>query len=429
MKKYKILWIVNILLPAASEILGFEKTNYGGWLSGYLDNLKNSNCEFYVICPSDIVKQIEKISNENITYFVVPKNKLTQDTFEEIIKNVSPNLIHIHGTEYPHSLEMARAAKKANIKAVVSIQGLMCECEKHYDAALPKKYLKNLMIKRIIKKGFNKINLYPQFILTEKEYFNYGAQIEAETLNLVEHVIGRSNWDKLHTNRINKKLSYYKVNENLRNEFYTTDSWNYNTCEKHSIFISQSNYPIKGFHILVEALNIVVKKYPETKVFIGGFEPPNLNNKILDTVIDMLFEYQTYVKNKIKKYGLKKNIMRLGNLDVDKMKQAYLNANVFISASSIENGSNSVSEAMMLKVPVITSEVGGVGSVFRYGVDGLSYEFADYETLAKHIETIFELKEKVNVYTDNAYEYAKKEKDVKSNIFDLLAAYNTIISN
>ena len=37
----KILWIVNTIFPYPAEKIGVEKTVFGGWLNGLVENLKN----------------------------------------------------------------------------------------------------------------------------------------------------------------------------------------------------------------------------------------------------------------------------------------------------------------------------------------------------------------------------------------------------
>ena len=50
----------------------------------------------------------------------------------------------------------------------------------------------------------------------------------------------------------------------------------------------------------------------------------------------------------------------LGRLSAEGMKQAYLDANVFVMPSTIENSPNSLGEAMLLGVPCVAADVGGV---------------------------------------------------------------------
>ncbi len=424
----KILWIINIVPPRISSMLEMETTSFGGWLTGYLENLKGSRNEYFVICLDNKVEKILTATDENITYFVFPQKLLIQSEFEKIIEGINPDIIHVHGTEYPHSLEMAKAAKKFKVKTVVSIQGLMSECEKHYFDGIPPKFKKCRTLKRIAKSVLKVVNLQPQFLIFEVNRFTEGAKLEAETLNAVDYVIGRSDWDKKYSNLINNNLKYYKVHEILREEFYTNKVWSYDNCQKHSIFISQASYPIKGLHIFLDALNIVVKRYPDTKVYLAGSTPLVKSRfSFLTKILTNLYDYPKILAQKINKHNIESHLIFMGLLDANAMKKAYLESNVFVSPSSIENGSNSVSEAMMLHVPVISSEVGGVDSVFRYGIDGLSYKFEDYHTLADNIIKIFELEENVEIYTNPAKEFAIKTKSIENNIQDLLNAYEDIL--
>ena len=59
----------------------------------------------------------------------------------------------------------------------------------------------------------------------------------------------------------------------------------------------------------------------------------------------------------IDKYDLFENIVFCGSLDENSMRDQYLRSHVFISASTIENSPNSVGEAMLLGVPVVTNVV------------------------------------------------------------------------
>lgn len=60
-------------------------------------------------------------------------------------------------------------------------------------------------------------------------------------------------------------------------------------------------------------------------------------------------------------------------LDEKQMVQQYLNANVFVLASAVENSPNSLNEAMITGTPCIVSYVGGIGNRMRMGEDGFLY--------------------------------------------------------
>ena len=65
-------------------------------------------------------------------------------------------------------------------------------------------------------------------------------------------MIGRTDWDEACTKEINPKVQYHFCNESLRDSFYS-GSWEYQNCEKHSIFMSQAATPIKGLHFYAQS--------------------------------------------------------------------------------------------------------------------------------------------------------------------------------
>ena len=44
-------------------------------------------------------------------------------------------------------------------------------------------------------------------------------------------------------------------------EFYK-HKWNIDNCDKFSIFMSQGSYPIKGLHLMLEAMPIILENFP-----------------------------------------------------------------------------------------------------------------------------------------------------------------------
>ena len=112
------------------------------------------------------------------------------------------------------------------------------------------------------------------------------------------------------------------------------------------------DYPIKGLHFLLRAMKDILEEYPETKIYVAGnciTGDDGFKKKI------KMASYGKYLRELIEQYHLEEHIEFLGNLNAEQMKQRYLNSNVFVSPSSMENSPNSVGEAMILGVPVISS--------------------------------------------------------------------------
>jgi glycosyltransferase involved in cell wall biosynthesis len=249
------------------------------------------------------------------------------------------------------------------------------------------------------------------------------GQLEIEALQKVKYVIGRTTWDKACTSQINPNAQYYLCNETLRDEFYK-HCWDINRCEKHSIFVSQGSYPLKGLHFMLEAMPLVLKQFPDTKLYVGGQEIIKSNN-IKDKL--KISSYSKYIKELIRKNHLEKHIEFTGLLNEKKMCERYLQSNVFVSPSSIENSPNSLGEAMILGVPCVASYVGGVSDMLRQNEEGFIYQADAPYMMAYYICEIFGNEELALKFSKNAREHALSTHGREENTKRLMEIYKIIL--
>lgn len=236
--------------------------------------------------------------------------------------------------------------------------------------------ISNLTIHDLLKGG----------IYSERRTFEKSGKFEKDLIRHVDYIIGRTSWDKAHTFSINANRKYFSCNETLLPIYYTGEKWSLKKCKRHSIFLSQAYYPLKGVHIVLKAMPIIINKYPDVSIRIAGDDITNYKGI---SGLRHNTTYWNYIKKLIHKYGLEDHISFTGLLSPEKMKQEYLNSNVFICPSSIENSPNSLGEAQILGVPCIGSYAGGIPDMMRGDEEHL-YRFDDYEMLAFLIESVFE---------------------------------------
>lgn len=292
---------------------------------------------------------------------------------------------------------------------VISIQGLVSKYFYHYYAYLPHYVVVSRTLRDLIKGN----------VADGAKEFKKRGELEKEAICGVKHVIGRTEWDRACAWDINPNLEYHFNNETLRDEFYS-GQWSYDACEKHSIFCSQGHYPIKGIHLVIEALYRVVKEYPDAHLYIGGKD-------YLHLPFWKQSGYGAYLVSLIKRYNLEKNITFTGFLNASQMKNRYLKANIFVSASSIENSPNSLGEAMLLGVPCISSRVGGVHNLMEHGKEGYVYPADETYMLAYYICNLFENHEKASEFGMRARAHAMKTHDAITNREELAKIYLSII--
>lgn len=260
----KVLWLCNLMLPIFAKEFNHTAPPYGGWIAGLLEDLKKCNDIDITVCFSAGIEKRGTVDRIHYCGYKQSTNNIAY--FEELLSQLNPDIIHILGTENEHSNEMMQAAynKKLSERVVVNIQGLVSIYSfYHFDSGIPKSIINSHRMVEI---------KYGHSLKNDKEDMHKRGQTEIETLKLAKNVIGRTDWDEACVKRINPNVNYFVCNPTLRNTFYN-DTWNYEQCEKHSIFASQANYPVKGFHHLIEAMPEVLKRYPDAKLYTTGESP------------------------------------------------------------------------------------------------------------------------------------------------------------
>lgn len=419
----RILWLINIPLPEASQLMGDKPSPFGGWLINASRDLSNQEgIELFITFPSNKVNKFEELIGEKINYYpfypIKDRNKKIieyNNSFDALLDRIKPDVVHIYGTEMAHTLSMVNTCKKLKIKTVISIQGLVSIIEKHMYSNLPIHAIYGNTFRTIIRKD-NVRGL--------KRLFRNRSKNEIESLQKTNHIIGRTTWDKACSNQINPKAKYHFCNETLREEFYK-HKWEINDCEKYSIFLSQGQYPIKGLHYMLEAMPLILKKFPNAKVYVSGKDitkSDSIKGKLLMTY------YGKYIRKMIKRLDLERNVVFTGPLDEEKMCQRYLKSHVFVCPSSIENSPNSLGEAMILGVPSIASYVGGIPDMLKDKEEGFLYQHDAPYMLAHYICEIFKNEDLALKFSKNARQHALNTHDRDENTRSLIQIYNEIVS-
>lgn len=419
----KVLWLINIPLPEASHLLHESSTPYGGWLvntSKYLSNL--DEVKLSVAFPSKQAKRVKRLEGDKIIYYPFSPIKKVSDPsiqdhqrFRAILQEVSPDLVHIFGTEMPHTLAMVNACRRQGVKTVVSIQGLVSVIEKHTFAGLPQDAIHNKTFRNWVRHDH---------VSGLRKTFQVRGEAEREAIRKVDHVIGRTTWDRACVSQINDQATYFHCNETLRESFYH-ETWEREKCEPHSIFLSQGQYSIKGLHFMLEAMPLILQRYPDARLYIGGSDLTDrsgLKNKLFAT------HYGNYIQSLIDQYNLSGHISFTGTLDEQAMCQRYLKSHVFVCPSTIENSPNSLAEAMLLGVPSVASYVGGTSDMLTDKKEGFLYQHDAPYMLAYYVCKVFEDDVLAKSLSAAAQQRAKVTHDQELNLQRLLEIYQDMLT-
>ena len=421
--KRKVLWLCNFPTIDISLQCNLKSYYNEGWNKSLCDELISQGYEIVYIFTQSERRELIKGEVNGLFFYGIYKghkdnysrDSYIKNTLRKILMKEKPEIVHIMGTEFVHSLEMIEIAEEECFlsNTIVSIQGIIEACAKHYSTGVPYNIYKKKRLKDV---------LYKTSVYDLKKEFARRGENEHKIFQKCENIIGRTEFDRAYVYEINPQLHYYTIGEVLRPCFYEGDTWDVSNIERNSIFISQATYPLKGFHIFLEAATIIKNKYPDFKVYIAG-------NDIYAGPLWKKSAYEYYIRKMIENNKLIDNIVFLGNMTASEMKRYYLKCNVFVSPSTLENSSNSIGEAMILGTPIISSNVGGVCSLITHKKEGILYQVDAPYMLAYYIDMIFSDDDLSIQLSKNAICRSKGLYNKSMILSKIIALYNSLYKN
>lgn len=428
------------MLPFFAKAMGLQGSSGGGWLAGSFERVRkepdlrnadrNRLIDLGVCFPVPHKLGNCRVELENVIFYGLQENTSAPERydaalekrFREILEDFRPDIVHIFGTEFPHTLAMCRAFQNP-ARTLIGIQGLCGRIADVYMAELP----------YAVQKGQSFRDWYRNDTLVmQQKKFQKRAVNEREALQLAAHVTGRTTFDREATAEICSAM-YHPMNETLRAGFYE-GQWELEKAIPHSIFVSQGDYPLKGLHFILQAMPGILENYPDAHLYVAGTSI--IGNYGDATAVHSRYPlalrisaYGSYLRKLIRDEGLEDHVTMLGRLTEEGMKQQYLKSHVFVCPSILENSPNAVCEAMILGMPVVAARVGGIPDFIEDGRNGLLFPGGHVEELTRCVKRIFEEPDQIRRMGLEARRQAQVTHNADTNFARLLEIYRSIVLN
>lgn len=168
----------------------------------------------------------------------------------------------------------------------------------------------------------------------------------------------------------------------------------------------------KGIKYLIEAMPMVLVKFPETKLLIVGDG-----------------EESYFLKKIVKKLNLQNNISFLGKINHNRLSPFYIMSDILINPSLSEGFSLVLIEALVCGTAVIATNVGGISDIIKNNQTGLLIPPADTEAIAKTIIDLLSNKYKRYLLAKNGRNFVLQNFNWKKITKDYIFIYNKLLNS
>lgn len=420
-----VLWLTNS--PCSSIERKGGKTIFGGWLTSlekeitkyndinlsisYLSNIQESpftymNVNYFPIHIGTSVKnrKLRTFIDSHQSFRQKENNALPQ--ILQIIDDIHPDLIHIHGTEELWGIVYKHIS---NVPIVFSIQGLIAPIKEKLFSGMQLKNVRRFdsIVDYILNNNIRRIH----------SSFKYRSVRENEYLKNASYIIGRTTWDERCTLALNYNRKYFTVNEILRSPFYNS-VWSFKQCKGRKIRIIStfSGAVYKGFETTLQTAHI-----------LQSYSKINFEWHIVGYTKDSKWCKVAEIEKKLKISDYP--FVFHGRIDANNLAQLLSESDIYVHVSHIENSPNSVCEAMLVGLPTIASFAGGTSSIIKDGEEGILVQDGDPYVLAGNIVYLTQNPDLAMYYSTNAKRTARQRHKPENVYKELLSVYSSILSD
>ncbi len=409
----KVLWFSNIILSES------DPRSTGTWLFPMAKSLSDSGeIDLFNIAQSDVskitwqecgsIKQLIVPAMSNITKRGLPKSPVIDDIIT-IVNDLAPDIIHVWGTEGYWGLLTAR--KLQVFASLLEIQGLKGVYSRVYSGGLTLgEQMMCIGLKEIVRKSM---------IHQGRKQFSQWGKYENEIIRGHRFISTQSEWTRAWIRSINPECNILNTQRPLRDAFYTAEPWQ---AKREQVLFTSVPYPVpyKGLHVIIRAVKIVKKRFPNIRLRIAGA----LQKKGLrrDT-------YIKWVNKEVKHHGLESNIDWLGPLSAPEIAEELRQCAVYIMPSFIETYCLAFAEAMMLGVPSVVTYTGGTSYLARDEESALFFYPGDEAVCAFQVERILTDRNLAQKLSRKSREIAVVRNDKNNIVKQQLINYQQILDS
>lgn len=226
--------------------------------------------------------------------------------------------------------------------------------------------------------------------------------------------MGRTCWDKALVNMLTKGATYHHVEEALRPEFlYSKKFWKVPPANaKLRLLTTGCSSFWKGVDVMLKTAHVLKEAGVDFEWHVAG---------------SLGEELKQIVESKEKLKYVENNILFLGFCSPERLIDEMCQSTMYVHTAYIENSPNSICEAQMIGMPIISTMVGGIATLVRNGIDGDLLPANDPWQLANAIVELAKDKDRMRFYSEHSRQHALERHNPNLILHQLLKCYKDLI--
>lgn len=414
----KVLMTSNTIPASVAAKINRNANASGGWVEAMALRLSAiPGMNMVIVFKNDLLDSVrEEVNGIECVSIDYQKGDLDKQA-DEIIERINPDIIHIEGTEFAHSLAILLSGKRHNIKTIVSWQTVLNGLLQYEMGQLP---ITDMMF------SFNPKEVYLAWLIFMRKQMlcKKRMKVEQQIIENTSYLLGRTSWDRAYSHKMNPDAKYYSCSRVLKPVFYDTQ-WSLDNVKRHSIYFGSAYTVSKGFHFLLYAMPELIRDYPDVMLYVTGDDPydPNDRRPFYRKSNALL------IKRIIKQLKLEDHVVFTGPLPGTEIAEMMSKIHVYAMSSVIENSPNSFAEAMMIGMPCVISYQGGVPDMAIDDKEALFFRNDDPALIAWKIKQIFDNDDLALSLSKAARIRARKNHDPENNTKKMINIYQQMLED
>ncbi|MBN2522179.1 MAG: glycosyltransferase family 4 protein [Bacteroidales bacterium] len=416
---------IKILLLASSRLGSLDRLSEDlksglPWIDAMIAELGKSDTISLAFALQSGHSSLEKRIVKGITLYAMPdfrSKNVIRRTLEHItgrnvsakvnrealkaIEDFNPDIIQVFGSENPFGL----IANLQHRPVILYIQGfLSIVIEKWYSGISRWNQFRFANFKGLLLR----YSIFSEYYTDSKR-----AEREREILKNCKYFFGRTDFDKRIVSLLSPGSKYFHCEEFIREDFFKA-RWDRSLGMVVRCVSILKGTSYKGVDLLVETM-LLLQKY---------------SSCCFEFNISGIAEDEELIRIIRLKYGRGslQGINFLGRKVTKDLIALMCDSDFYLHPSYVENSPNSVCEAMILGMPIISTNVGGVSSLITDKKEGILVQEGDPYSLAGAILELVKDYEFARVLGQNARKRSIERHDPKAIAHRLVEVYEIILN-